>query len=170
MRWFFYFCGMSEEISVTTKIRFSDCDPLGHLNNFRYIDYMLNAREDHVENFYGFTYEQYTKKTGCTWVTIQNEIAYLKEVRYNTMVVISSKTIEIGERTSKVELLMKSEDEKTIYAVLWITVIYFNVKTRKSERQPDDIKNLFQKYSVELDQKDFAARAKFLRTQNAINS
>lgn len=161
---------MSEEISVTTKIRFSDCDPLGHLNNVRYLDYMLNAREDHVEEFYGFTYEQYTKKTGCTWVTIQNEIAYLKEVRYNTMVVISSKTIEIEDRTAKVELLMKSADEKTIYAVLWITVIYFNVKTRKSERQPDDIKDLFRKYSVELEQKDFAARAKFLRTQNAINS
>lgn len=161
---------MSEEISVTTKIRFSDCDPLGHLNNVRYLDYMLNAREDHMEEFYGFTYEQYTKKTGCTWVTIQNEIAYLKEVRYNTMVVISSKTIEIEDRTAKVELLMKSADEKTIYAVLWITVIYFNVKTRKSERQPDDIKDLFRKYSVELEQKDFAARAKFLRTQNAINS
>lgn len=161
---------MSEEISVTTKIRFSDCDPLGHLNNVRYLDYMLNAREDHVEEFYGFTYEQYTKRTGCTWVTIQNEIAYLKEVRYNTMVVISSKTIEIEDRTAKVELLMKSADEKTIYAVLWITVIYFNVKTRKSERQPDDIKDLFRKYSVELEQKNFAARAKFLRTQNAINS
>lgn len=161
---------MSEEISVTTKIRFSDCDPLGHLNNVRYLDYMLNAREDHVEKFYGFTYEQYTKETGCTWVTIQNEISYLKEVRYNTMVTITSKTIDIQDRTAKVEILMKSVDEKTIYAVLWINVIYFNVKTRKSERQPEDIKNLFKKYAVDLDQKNFESRSKFLRTQNAINS
>lgn len=161
---------MSEEISVTTKIRFSDCDPLGHLNNVRYLDYMLNAREDHVEKFYGFTYEQYTKETGCTWVTIQNEISYLKEVRYNTMVTITSKTIDIQDRTAKVEILMKSVDEKTIYAVLWISVIYFNVKTRKSERQPEDIKNLFKKYAVDLDQKNFESRSKFLRTQNAINS
>ena len=161
---------MSEEISVTTKIRFSDCDPLGHLNNVRYLDYMLNAREDHVEKFYGFTYEQYTKETGCTWVTIQNEISYLKEVRYNMMVTITSKTIEIQDRTAKVEILMKSEDEKTIYAVLWISVIYFNVKTRKSERQPEDIKYLFKKYAVDLEQKNFEARSKYLRTQNAINS
>lgn len=161
---------MSEEISVTTKIRFSDCDPLGHLNNVRYLDYMLNAREDHVEKFYGFTYEQYTKETGCTWVTIQNEISYLKEVRYNTMVTITSKTIDIQDRTAKVEILMKSLDEKTIYAVLWISVIYFNVKTRKSERQPENIKNLFKKYAVDLDQKNFESRSKFLRTQNAINS
>ncbi|WBV58995.1 acyl-CoA thioesterase [Chryseobacterium camelliae] len=161
---------MGKEVSKTVKIRFIDCDPLGHLNNVRYLDYMLNAREDHVEDFYGFTYEDYTKKTGCTWVTIQNEIAYLKEVRYNTIVAITSKTIEIQDRTSKVELLMKSEDGKTIYAVFWLSVIYFNVKTRRSEVQPPELVDLFSKYHVDLEQKDFQSRVKFLRSQNAKNS
>ncbi|MPS63467.1 MULTISPECIES: acyl-CoA thioesterase [Chryseobacterium] len=161
---------MGKEVSKTVKIRFIDCDPLGHLNNVRYLDYMLNAREDHVEEFYGFTYEEYTKKTGCTWVTIQNEIAYLKEVKYNTVVVITSKTIEIQDRTSKVELLMKSEDGKTIYAVFWLSVIYFNVKTRRSEVQPKELVDMFSKYHVDLEQKDFQSRVKFLRSQNAKNS
>ena len=131
---------------------------------------MFNAREDHVETFYGFTYEEYTKKTGCTWIAIQNEIAYLKEVRYNTQVVISSKTIEIQDRTAKVEILMKSLDEKTIHAVLWVTVIYFNVKTRRSEVHPEEIKEIFDKFYVDLIQKDFQSRVKFLRSQNARNS
>ncbi len=131
---------------------------------------MFNAREDHVETFYGFTYEEYTKKTGCTWIAIQNEIAYLKEVRYNTQVVISSKTIDIQDRTAKVEILMKSLDEKTIHAVLWVTVIYFNVKTRRSEVHPEEIKEIFDKFYVDLVQKDFQSRVKFLRSQNAKNS
>ncbi len=131
---------------------------------------MFNAREDHVETFYGFTYEEYTKQTGCTWIAIQNEIAYMKEVRYNTQVVISSKTIEVQDRTAKVEILMKSLDEKTIHAVLWVTVIYFNIKTRKSEIHPEDIKETFQKFYVDLIQKDFQSRVKFLRSQNAKNS
>lgn len=131
---------------------------------------MFNAREDHVETFYGFTYEEYTKLTGCTWIAIQNEIAYLKEVRYNISVVISSKTIEVADRTAKVEILMKSPDEKTIHAVLWVTVIYFNVKTRKSEVHPEDIKETFNKFYVDLEQKDFQSRVKFLRSQNAKNS
>ncbi len=131
---------------------------------------MFNAREDHVETFYGFTYEEYTKQTGCTWIAIQNEIAYMKEVRYNTQVVISSKTIEVQDRTAKVEILMKSLDEKTIHAVLWVTVIYFNIKTRKSEIHPEDIKETFQKFYVDLVQKDFQSRVKFLRSQNAKNS
>ena len=127
---------------------------------------MLNAREDHVEQFYGFTYEEYTRKTGCTWIAIQNEIAYLQEVRCNSVVQISSKTIEISDRVSKLEILMKSEDGETIHAILWMTVIYFNMKTRRSEFQPEEIKELFKKYLVELDQQDFSSRVAFLRRTN----
>lgn len=159
---------MEKEISTVVKVRFSDCDPIGHLNNVKYLEYMLNAREDHVEDFYGFTYEEYTRRTGCTWIAIQNEISYLKEVRYNSKVVISSKTIEISDRISKVEILMKSEDQKTIYAVLWITLIYFNMKTRKSEVQPQETKQLFQKFLVNLEQKDFQSRTEYLRKQNKL--
>lgn len=157
---------MQKEISTIVKIRFSDCDPIGHLNNVKYLEYMLNAREDHVEEFYGFTYEEYTKKTGCTWITIQNEIAYLKEVRYNAKVQISSKTIEVSDRISKVEILMKSEDGKTIFAVLWITVIYFNMKTRKSEVHPEETRKTFEKFLVSIDQQDFQSRVSFFRKQN----
>lgn len=157
---------MNNEIASTTKVRFGDCDPIGHLNNVKYLEYMLNAREDHVENFYGFTYEQYLKKTGCTWITIQNEIAYLKEVKANVKVQITSKTIHISDRLDKVELLMKSEDGSTIHAVLWITVIYFNLKTRKSEIQPQEIQDLFKKTLVELDQNTFESRVQFLRKGN----
>lgn len=157
---------MNKEISTTVKIRFSDCDPIGHLNNVKYIEYMLNAREDHVESFYGFTYEEYTRQTGCTWITIQNEIAYLKEVRYNAKVQISSKTIEVGDRISKVEIVMKSEDGKTIHSVLWITVIYFNMKTRTSEIHPPETRAKFEKFLVNIEQKDFQSRISYFRKQN----
>ena len=127
---------------------------------------MLNAREDHVQDNYGFTYEEYMRKTGCTWIAIQNEIAYLKEVKYNQNVLISSKTIEIDSKTAKVEILMKSLDESIIYSVLWISVIYFNVKTRRAEDQPMETRELFSKFLTTLEQKDFQSRVNYLRKQN----
>ena len=157
---------MEKELSTIVRVRFSDCDPIGHLNNVKYLEYMLNAREDHVESGYGFTYEEYTRKTGCTWITVQNEIAYLKEVRYNAKVQISSKTIEISDRLSKVEILMKSEDGKTIHSVLWLTVIYFDMKTRVSVSQPEETKDLFRNFLVNLEEKDFQSRAVALRKLN----
>lgn len=160
---------MEKEISSIVKVRFSDCDPIGHLNNVKYIEYMMNAREDHVESFYGFTYEDYIKETGCTWIAIQNEIAYLKEIRANKKVKITSKTIEITDRISKVEILMKSEDEKTTHSVLWLTVIYFNMRTRKSEPLTGDVRDRFEKFLVTLDQKDFQSRVNYFRSENKKN-
>ena len=157
---------MQKELSTVVKVRFSDCDPIGHLNNVKYLEYMLNAREDHVENGYGFTYEEYTRRTGCTWITIQNEIAYLKEVRYNAKVMITSKTIEVGDRLSKVEILMKNEDGSTIHSVLWLTVIYFDMKTRRAAIQPPETINLFKDFLVNLEEPDFKSRMASLRKLN----
>ncbi|MFC0345673.1 acyl-CoA thioesterase [Epilithonimonas hispanica] len=158
---------MEKEFSSTVKIRFADCDPIGHLNNVKYLEYMLNAREDHVEQNYGFTYEQYTRETGCTWVTIQNEIAYLKEVRYNSTVEITSKTIAVNNMTSVVELLMRDENG-IVHAVFWLTVIYFNMKTRKAEMMSDESLEEFSKFLVDIDHKTFKERVAFLRSQNKI--
>ena len=159
---------MDKEISTVVKVRFSDCDPIGHLNNVKYLEYMMNAREDHVESYYGFTYEEYTRRTGCTWITVQNEIAYLREVHYNTRVLISSKTIEVRDRISKVEILMKSEDGKTVNAVLWITVVYFNMETRKSEVHPPETRGLFERFLEEVKEKTFQERVSYFRKQNKL--
>lgn len=157
---------MSIETSSTAKIRFIDCDPIGHLNNSKYLDYMLNAREDHVQEHYGFSYEDIVKETGCTWVTVQNEIAYLKEVRYNHLVEIGSKIIDISHKIAKVEILMKNPQTNTIHAVLWTTVIFFNLKTRKADIVPDDLYQNFGRFFVEIPEKEFNQRVTFFRNYN----
>lgn len=41
-----------KELESIAVARFQDCDPFSHLNNARYIDYFLNAREDQLALFY----------------------------------------------------------------------------------------------------------------------
>lgn len=154
------------ELFSKTKIRFMDCDPMGHLNNSKYIDYMLNARDDHMAEHYEYTHEEYAHKTGCVWIIIQNEIAYLKEVRYNQEVIISSKLIEMNDRTCKIELLMKDSNAEKIHAVLWVTLIHFNLKTRKSEVVGEDVFATNEKLLSKVEQTDFQSRANFLRMKN----
>lgn len=156
----------NNEPSSKVKIRFSDCDPLGHLNNAKYIEYMLNAREDHVVDRYGFTYEEYSKKTGCTWVTIQHEIAYLKELKYNMEVIISSKVIAVTDRISTVELIMKEEKTGKVNAVLWMSVIHFDLKTRRSAVLLPEYQQLFQDSLYEVEEKSFAERVSKFRQYN----
>ena len=35
---------MEKEVSTTVKVRFSDCDPIGHLNNVKYLEYHSKQR------------------------------------------------------------------------------------------------------------------------------
>ena len=157
---------MLKEITTKAKIRFADCDPIGHLNNVKYLDYMLNAREDHVEQQFGFSYEEYSRQTGCTWIAIQNEIAYLQELRFNTLVNITSSLVELTDRISKVEIRMTSENGEITHAVLWVSAIYFDMKSRKSLILPLETKNLFQSNLVSLPELLFSERVSFFRNEN----
>jgi acyl-CoA thioester hydrolase len=130
---------------------------------------MLNAREDHVEMQYGFSYEQYTQRTGCTWIAIQNEIAYLKELKYNTIVNISSRLISLNDRVSKVEIIITNTDNTIVHAVLWASAIYFNMKTRKSEVIPPTELVIFEKELHPITETEFSERVQMYRQINKNN-
>lgn len=166
MVFLYYFCFMNKEFSSQVKVRFSDCDPIGHLNNVKYLEYMLNAREDHVIEHYGFSYDDLVQQIHCTWIAVENKIAYLKEVRPNKTVEISSKIIQIGERTTTAEIIMYDADRKKIHAVLWVKAIFFDLKNRKSVVHPPEILKLLADYLVEIPQQNFEQRVLFLRKEN----
>lgn len=110
------------------KIRFTDCDMFGHLNNSRYLDYLINAREDHLKNFYNFDFNQYYKND-LAWVIGSHEIVYIKPALYNEMVIIQSSLIKVEIDKLQVETIMMNEEENQIKAIMWSKLIPINLKT-----------------------------------------
>ncbi len=118
-------------------VRFNDCDPLGHLNNARYIDYMLNAREDHLRDEYQVLLPDFAKQ-GVTWVTTNHEIQYVRPALYSERVCIQSALIESSESQLIVEIVMYDESIQQIKALLWTTFTHINIKTgRKAVHDPE---------------------------------
>jgi YbgC/YbaW family acyl-CoA thioester hydrolase len=70
-------------------VRFNDCDPLGHLNNSKYIDYFINAREDHLRDHYSIDLKEWAQQ-GIAFVVTQHEIRYLRPATYNEIVGIQT--------------------------------------------------------------------------------
>ena len=118
-------------------VRFNDCDPLGHLNNARYIDYMLNAREDHLRDAYQILLPDFAKQ-GVTWVVTSHEIQYVRPALYNEKVCIRSALIEVGETYITVEMTMYDENAEQLKAVMWTTFTHINLKTGKREKHAVD--------------------------------
>ena len=118
-------------------VRFSDCDPMGHLNNARYIDYMLNAREDHLKQAYQIDLPEYHKQ-GIAWVVRRHDIQYVRPAFYNETVCIQSRLIELTDSHVMVEMLMFDEKQTTLKAIMWTNFTSVDVKTgRKKEHSTE---------------------------------
>ena len=113
-------------------IRFSDCDPFRHLNNARYIDYMLNAREDHLREYYQMDLADFYRK-GRGWVVMQHEIAYLRPASFNETVCIRSGILDAGPDHLLVEILMLDSTQKQLKAVMHTRFAPVNLTTGKKE-------------------------------------
>ena len=117
-------------------VRFPDCDPFGHLNNARYIDYFLNAREDHLRDAFGIELHTYARQ-GVGWVVSGHQIQYLRPAAYNEQVRIESDLIEAGDSNLLVELRMYSADGRQLKAVLWSQFTCIDPKTGKKQKHPE---------------------------------
>lgn len=129
-------------------IRFGDCDPFGHLNNTRYIDYFLNAREDHLRESYGINLKDWAAK-GIGFVVSRHDIRYLRPVSYNDRVCIQSSLIGMGDTWLRVEMLLWDEDRGQLKAALWTVFTRINILTGKKEAHPADFLDTFGQILVE---------------------
>jgi len=118
-------------------VRFNDCDPFSHLNNARYIDYFINAREDHLRDNYQMRLSDFAKR-GIGWVVTSHEIYYMRPAVYNEAVSIQSVIVELGEGHLLVEMLMQDEARQNNKAIMWSKFTCINLKTGKRENHPDD--------------------------------
>ncbi|WP_242927267.1 acyl-CoA thioesterase [Pontibacter vulgaris] len=149
-------------------IRFEDCDPFGHLNNGRYIDYYLNAREDQLRDNYNLDIYAHSKNTGQAWVVASNQIAYLREVNFMETV-----TIKTSLRWyTDTDLLMEGQmtDIKTgaIKSVIWTRFTYIDIRKGGKAQHPDYLKQVFSEVALDGEGKVdayFEDRVKELRSR-----
>lgn len=124
-------------------IRFPDCDPFNHLNNARYIDYFINAREDHIMANMDFNIYHYAAQNGLGWVVSKNQIAYLKPAFLMETVIIESTALQVGDREVIVEMKMWNEKKDKLKSVLWSNFVHINMKTQRPENHSAQLMELF---------------------------
>lgn len=118
-------------------IRFTDCDLFGHLNNGRYIDYLLNAREDHLKTEYGLDLTNFYKQ-GISWLVAGHEISYIRPAAYNEDVLISSALVQVDTGSLLVEMQMLDKARTHLKALMWTRFIHVNVQTGRRQQHTDE--------------------------------
>ena len=134
-------------------VRFSDCDPFGHLNNARYIDYFVNAREDHLRDTYDMDLANYAKE-GLGWVVSGHEIVYVRPANYNERVLIRSSLIAMEKDRLWVEMTMLNAEGTQLKAMLWSRFTPVDVRTGRRCDHPDTFMDTFQRLVLPQDRPD----------------
>lgn len=157
-----------KEPEISEIVRFSDCDPFGHLNNSRYLDYFMNARDCHLKNAYHVDLATHSVKHQENWIVKDHRIAYLKPVKPKESILIRSRLLHYNESETVVESLMLSEDGRQFKSILWSCFAYINLKTGKPARHPGYIMNILAATLInvpEYPQKDFEGRIRSVRSE-----
>lgn len=146
------------------KIRFPDCDPFNHLNNSKYIDYIINAREDHLLNCYDFDLHKIARESGISWVVAQNQIAYLSPAVLMETVCIQTRLVSFDEKTLQMEACMWDKSKTRLKAVLWSRFAHFNLRSMRTETHAPEFTALFESLVNPLSESvSFEERVKVLR-------
>ena len=124
-------------------IRFQDCDPFGHLNNARYMDYFFNAREDHLVKHYDFHIFEWGKTNNASWVVSQNQLAYLRPAMVMEDVIIRTALIQLSDSVITFEGLMYDSGKHRLKAILWSELTYVSLGTGRKTPHPAEIMDFF---------------------------
>ncbi|MBK8829607.1 MAG: acyl-CoA thioesterase [Saprospiraceae bacterium] len=150
-----------EVLTSKAIIRFQDCDPYSHLNNGRYLDYFMNAREDMVWKAYDFNIYEYSRTTGLGWVVTQNQIAYLRPALLMEEVTMESQLMESKPKFIQVEMRMLDSDRK-LKSLLWAQFVHVDIRQGKSTAHSAELQELFDKVCIPVAEKDFNERLRAL--------
>ncbi|MBX2907262.1 MAG: acyl-CoA thioesterase [Taibaiella sp.] len=146
------------------RIQYHDCDPFNHLNNSRYIDYIMGARTEQILDHYGFNTAQMLHERGIGWVAAQTQISYFSPASWMEVVTIHSRLIQFSEHSLLVEAFMWDEHKTKIKAVMWAKLVHFDVKAQRSNKHSEDLMQLFSEILDPLEHfSSFEERIKGLR-------
>lgn len=124
-------------------IHYHDCDPFNHLNNSKYIDYIVAARTEQLLDNYGFNTAELAYKQGIGWVAAQTQISYFYPASWLEKVTIESRLIQYSDYSLLVEAFMWDENKTKLKTLMWAKLVHFNIKTQKSHKHSAELMNLF---------------------------
>mgnify|MGYP001544130058 CR=1 FL=1 len=158
---------LTKTIESKTRVQYQDCDPFNHLNNSKYIDYIMGARTEQLLDRYGFNTSEIAYKQGIGWVAAQTQISYFYPASWMEMVRIETRLIQFSESSLLVEGFMWDEHKTKLKCVMWAKLVHFNIKTQKSNKHSEELMNLFSTVNYPIENNpSFEERIKSLKRVN----
>lgn len=120
-------------------VAFKDCDAFGMLYSVRYLDYILDARGEHLLKCYDFDFYRELQKTQETWVIQGHQIAYIEPVRAHEEITLRSRVLGFTSNIVHLEGMMLNRNKTRLKALQWSRLSYVNVTRGTTLSHPENV-------------------------------
>jgi acyl-CoA thioester hydrolase len=121
------------------KVRFSETDALGHLNNVNYFAYFEQGRLEYLEHL-GLLNILLDRNSETMPVTANLECHYIAQVYFNEKLKVGVRVNQIGRSSMELHYIIYIPARDLIAAVGRGTIVNINKNTGKSTPIPDSIR------------------------------
>lgn len=84
------------------NVRPDDIDMFNHVHNSKYLDYVLAARYEQMEKFYGMSWEKFSEQ-GYGWVVAKVTINFKRPLKMGDIMLVRTGILEMNEKGSNVQ-------------------------------------------------------------------
>ncbi len=129
---------------ISIKVRFSDLDAMGHVNNASYLSYLEEARLAYYNHVVGLD----TNKLEFDAVVARIEIDYLEQIRLGDKVEVYTRTGKLGNKSSDVEhlIVIVDKENRKIAASALTKLVSFDYRKNKTIPVPEENRLIIEKY------------------------
>ncbi len=133
--------------STAIKIRFSETDAYGHVNNVSYFTYFEQSRLEYMEHL-GIVEQLVNESSDTLVVTANLECHYLNQLHYGQIIHVHVKTVRIGKSSFDLEYVITDQEKEKIAAVGRGTIVHVNRMNNRSEAIPEAIKEKLTRFDM----------------------
>lgn len=158
---------LKKVLESKVRVHYQDCDPFNHLNNSKYIDYIIASRTEQLLENYDFNTAEIAQKQGIGWVAAQTQISYLYPAVWFEKVTVETKLINFSESSLLIEAFMWDEKKTRIKAIMWTKLVHFDIKTQRSLKHSEELMNFFGQINYPIENNPtFEERIKTIKQLN----
>lgn len=115
------------------KVRPDDIDMFNHVHNSKYFDYVLAARYEQMQEYYGMSMEEFLKQ-GYGWVVKTAYIEYKRPLTLGDRFLVTTGIVELNESGCRVTFDITNKRSGKICSDGWFDYVMIDTKTGRSAK------------------------------------
>ncbi|WP_293298266.1 thioesterase family protein [Pedobacter sp. UBA4863] len=112
-------------------VRPDDIDMFNHVHNSKYLDYVLAARYEQMDKFYGMSWEKF-EELGYGWVVSKVTISFKRALKMGDQLIVKTGILEMNEKGSNVQFEIINKKTGKVSSDGIFEYVMIDLKTQRS--------------------------------------